>query len=151
MAFAQHILVPTDFSDGASLAVRAAKGLAKQFNARLTLVHVHDPEALRPPATIGYSPSKQQSLEDEVRAHLEQSLEDLARAELADLPDHQTQIVEDASAARAICDTAEALSADLIVLSTHGRTGLQHLLIGSVAEKVVRHAPCPVLTVRASE
>jgi universal stress protein A len=53
--------------------------------------------------------------------------------------------------ATAICETAEKIGADLIVMGTHGRTGIAHVFLGSVAERTIRHAPCPVLTVRGSE
>ncbi len=149
MAFATHILVPTDFSQASELAIGAAVMLATQFGAKMTLVHVHDPDALRPPATLGWSPTQQKTLDEEIRRSIEQGFDDLRKERLASVKDVDTVIIEDSSAARGICDLADRLDVDLLVIATHGRTGLKHLLIGSVAERVVRHAPCPVLTLRS--
>ncbi|MCZ7684405.1 MAG: universal stress protein [Sandaracinaceae bacterium] len=71
------------------------------------------------------------------------------RTRFAGVAKTKTALIVSTNAAEGICNYAAKENVDLIVLSTHGRTGLAHLLIGSVAEKVVRHAPCPVLTVRA--
>ena len=73
----------------------------------------------------------------------------LRDAHLAGVGEVELMIEQHASAAEGICEVAETSGADLVVLSTHGRTGLSHMLIGSVAERVVRHAPCPVLTLRS--
>ncbi len=149
MAFATHILVPTDFSDAAKLAVEAAALLAVQLRAKLSLVHVHDPGALRPPAQIAFSRNVQKDLDVQVREAAEGSLEAL-RAELAErVPAVKASVVDHESAAQGVVEHAEVIGADLIVIATHGRTGLKHLLIGSVAERVVRFSPVPVLTLRS--
>jgi nucleotide-binding universal stress UspA family protein len=151
MAFATHILVPTDFSDASELAVDAAAMLARELGAKITVVHVHDPDALRAPATIAWSPAEVKNLSDEIERSIDASFAILKEQRLKGIPDVDSVIVHDASASRAICDLAENLGTDLIVISTHGRTGLKHLLIGSVAERVVRHATCPVLTLRSKK
>jgi nucleotide-binding universal stress UspA family protein len=150
MAFATHILVPTDFSEASKLALNAASMLAKQIGAKVTVVHVHDPEALRPPATLGWSPAQQDEVEHEVEEAVAKSLEALRDDELAGLEDLDTVVLRDTSPAHAIVKYAEKIGADLVIIATHGRTGLKHLLIGSVAERVVRHAAMPVLTLRTT-
>jgi universal stress protein A len=149
MSFASHILVPTDFSHASELAAQAAALLAKQFQAKVTLVHVHDPDALRPPVTIGWSGAQQSALVSQVEDAVEKSFAELVGKHFDGVEHVSRAILHDASAAHGICRYAEKVGADLIVISTHGRTGLAHLLIGSVAERVVRHASCPVLTLRS--
>ncbi|MCC6877846.1 MAG: universal stress protein [Sandaracinaceae bacterium] len=151
MPFATHILVPTDFSHAAELAVEATARLATQLGAKVTLVHVHDPDALRPPASLGYSHAQQESMQSEIERAAEKGLQDLRAGALKDVEDLEMVILHDPSPAHAICAYAKKIGADLIVIATHGRTGLKHLLIGSVAERVVRHAPCPVLSLRSTK
>lgn len=150
MAFATHILIPTDFSDASHLAIDAGGMLATQLGAKVTLVHVHDRDALHPPATIGWSPKQQTDLEAEITGAVAKGLEDLRTSRLKANDDVDTVVLHDPSASQAICKYAERIGADLIVIATHGRTGLKHLLIGSVAERVVRHAKMPVLTLRST-
>jgi universal stress protein A len=140
----RHILAPTDFSDYAKKALSDALELAQTFGAKLSLLHVVEPS----PYLDGLIPSP-------TGADLLSDLERQASAELARvLPDTQeakitvTRAVAIGSPSQKIVETAEAEHVDLIVMATHGRTGLSHLLIGSVAERVVRTAPCPVLTIR---
>lgn len=151
MSFTQKIVAPTDFSQASALALDAAVLLAKQFGAEIHLLYVYDPALLNPiylvPGTPTLSPSAQEprAYEDSVLRELqrvrEERLSSIDRVELA--------VKQHSSAAEGIVEYARDSAADLIVLSTHGRTGLSHLLIGSVAERVVRHAPCPVLTMRS--
>jgi len=150
MPFATHILVPTDFSEASQLAIDATSVLARKLGTKVTLVHVHDPSGLRSPAQIAYSPQRQKSVEEQVVKACRASLASARDEGLKDVPDVETALIEDPSPARAICDHAEKVGADLIVISTHGRTGLKSLLIGSVAERVVRHAQMPVLTLRSN-
>lgn len=149
MAFATHILVPTDFSEAARLAVDAAALLAEQFGAKLTVVHVHDPDGLRPPAQMSWSPERLQDVETEIRSMIEKGLEELKAGPLAKLDDVALDVVDAESPAKALCDHADKVGADLIVISTHGRTGMKHLLIGSVAERIVRLSKVPVLSLRS--
>ncbi len=143
------LLVPTDFSEAAALGVRAAGELAAQLGASVTLVHAWNPEAVgAPPATLGWSHAQQENLLAEVRAHLTARLDD-EREHLPEGLAIDAILLEDASAARAITDFAERHGYDLIVISTHGRTGVGRFLLGSVTEKVVRLSRTRVLTVPA--
>jgi universal stress protein A len=141
----RHILAPTDFSEYSKKAISDALELAQTFGAKLSLLHVVE---LPPYPIEGFVPPT-------MGADLLGDLERQASAELAQvLPDAQeakvevTRAVAIGSPSQKIVETAEAEHVDLIVMATHGRTGLSHLLIGSVAERVVRTAPCPVLTIR---
>ena len=150
MPFATHILVPTDFSDASRLSTRAAALLAERLGLKVTILHVHDPNGLRPPAQMAFSREDVDAIEAEVLATVQAELEAIRTRDFANVADVDTALIEDESPSRAICDRAEAIGADLIVISTHGRTGLKHLLIGSVAERVLRHSMVPVLSLRSS-
>jgi nucleotide-binding universal stress UspA family protein len=138
-----RILVPTDFSDQAQGALACARTMAERFGASLHLLHVlEDPYATSAYATevYGYLPPG-----------LKESWQKNAEGRLATLlPASQvhTSSVIFGSPAKAIVEYADANAFDLIVMGTHGRSGVVHLLLGSVAERVVRTAQCPVLTVR---
>lgn len=145
----QNILVATDFSEASDLSLRAAAMLAKQFQSKVTVVHVFDPTPLAPIATRAMSGPDQLADKEHIEAAIHERLESIREEIFADIGDVKAVLVMASSPANAICDYAAKEGVDLIVLSTHGRTGLDHLLIGSVAERVVRHAPCPVLTLRS--
>ncbi len=149
MPFATHILVPTDFSEASALATQAASVLAQRLCCKVTLVHVHDPDGLRPPAQMSWSPERLADVETEVKGLAHADLERVAGEFLGDVSEVTVELIDDESPARAICRRAEEIGADLIVIATHGRAGLKHLLIGSVAERVVRHSTVPVLTLRS--
>jgi len=151
MSFTQKILAPTDFSPASALALDAAAMLAKQFGASIVLLYVYDPTLLSPLYAL---PGAGAVLEATPRApEFEESIRremTRLRAERLDgVPEVDFVIKQHPNAAEGICEAAGEHGADLVVLSTHGRTGLAHMLIGSVAERVVRHAPCPVLTLRS--
>lgn len=138
----RHILCAIDFSDGSRRAVDQAVALAHWSGARLELLHVVTP-ATAAPGAPGFAlgnvlwPDVAQ-LTDEIRRFA--GLEDASGLDL--------QIaVREGRAATVIADHADAAAADLIVVGTHGRSGLSRLLLGSVAGDVLRTAPCPVLTV----
>ena len=141
----KKILAPTDFSELSVAGVRSALNLARAVGAKVTVYHVIDPYEL-----MHY---------DRPRA-LDHALE-TSEAELGHfLEDHFSDLlplvevrrkVEMGAPDANIVEEARKDGADLIVISTHGRTGLSHLLIGSVTEKVIRHAPCPVLTIRPAK
>ncbi len=135
----QHILVPLDFSSDAEQALDDALGLAQQFQARLTLMHVvHIPVITE----VDLSPYFA-----EMEASAQQGMETYQkRVEAAGRP-VDTVLVR-GTPFREIVETARTKQVDLIVMGTHGRTGMQHVLIGSVAERVVRLAPCPVMVTR---
>ena len=141
----RHILAPTDFSTYSQHAVASALELAKKFGAKLTILHVIE---LPPYPVEGYVPPS-------VSATFLDDLERQAAADLAQIvPEAEAANVEVARVVavgtpyRKIVETAEAEQVDLIVMATAGRTGLSHLVIGSIAERVVRTATCPVLTIR---
>lgn len=143
---AQHILVPTDFSAYADQALDYAMALAQALQARLTLLHVIHLSAL----TIGDMPPAVLSAtlqEMATTAHQRMQVT-LTRVHHAGLQ-VDSAIIE-GMPLQTIIDTAQDKGADLIIMGTHGRTGLTHVLMGSVAEKVVRLAPCPVLVTRGS-
>jgi nucleotide-binding universal stress UspA family protein len=158
-----HILVPTDFSTAAHQALRYAVEEAMQHQAKLTLLHVlhHQPatdvyyvrgapEGPRGFGDFGSAlpttpPSAPQTVLRDYHEEALTQLRDLVPAAFSGSWEAQ---VATGDPADAIVREATQLGVDLIVMGTHGRTGLQHVLLGSVAEKVVRHAPCPVLTVR---
>jgi universal stress protein A len=141
------ILVAHDFSRSAGAALDHACGLAELTGAALHLVNVVEPVIAYPPVVGGIVPSAGYGTEMIVQSRraAETSLAQIA-AEVG--PDCEYHIVT-GSPATALCEAAEKLRADLIVMGTHGRTGLAHVLLGSVAERTLRRAPCPVLTVRA--
>lgn len=142
----QHILVPFDFSPYAEQALDYAIGLAQILQARLTLLHVVEAAPLEVAESgTRRSPSDWQELETGIAEGLEEPLRRVHEAGLQG----ETAIAQGVPF-QTILDTAHDKSVDLIVMSTHGRTGLTHILMGSVAEKVVRLAPCPVLVTRGS-
>jgi len=142
----KRILVPHDFSDSASEALKVACDLAATHGGTLTVLHVLTPLYSGPgyptPAEIAWVPPAE--LAEDRRARL-------ARLVRERLGSRAPKIACKVVAGEAVPEIlAAAKRADTVVMATRGRTGLAHLLIGSVAEKVVRHAPVPVLTVRSS-
>ena len=130
----KQILVPTDFSPGSDYALAAATGLARRFVARLTLMHV------------AHVPDEYEMFRRMVESAGDREMEARRkRVEEAGVP--VDTFMTRGPAAQTIVETARGKDVDLIVMGTHGRTGLQQLLIGSVAERVVRLAPCPVMVV----
>ena len=144
-----HILVPTDFSPGSDAALAWARDLAQQCAARLSLLHVvTDPRAvgfLTPEVYVPPAPETQERLLREARERLERALPADERSRFAVTIDARIGEV-----AETILETAREQRVDLIVMGTHGRHGLAHLLLGSVAERVLRNASCPVLTTHAA-
>lgn len=144
------ILAAHDFSPCAQRALAHAVALRERSQGELHLFHGVPPPLLAPAAAAGGVPPaglQTRGLLEEARREAEASLARVARA--LDCP-AQLHVVAGAPA-DAICETARAIGADLIVMGTHGRTGLAHLFLGSVAERTVRRAPCPVLAVPAPE
>jgi len=143
----RKILVPTDFSSPSDLALEYGKALADRFGASLHLLHVlEDPfiaGAWASEIYVADMPQLRASLRAEADKRLARALSPAERERYA-----VTTEVRVGSAAPAIREAAEEHGVDLIVMGTHGRSGMAHLLLGSVAERLVRLAPCPVLTVR---
>ena len=139
------ILFPTDFSQGARAAMDHAISLAKDYHAKLILLYVIQDISIAEwyiPSSLSAADlveDMQKSASNEMEkwgAEVSQSVKDVEKLVVRGVP-----FVE-------IIRTAKEKSADLIVIGTHGRTGIDHMLFGSTAEKVVRKAACPVLTVR---
>jgi nucleotide-binding universal stress UspA family protein len=141
----QKILVPVDFSEHSAEAVRVAADLSRRFEASITLVHVYDPLVYALPDGFAYMP--QPAIDQLLKAFSDQLAKTKLQALEAGAPRVETQVLN-GSVAGAILDHATRGAFDLIVMGTHGRTGMQHVLIGSTAERVVRLATCPVLTVK---
>ena len=145
-----RILVPTDFSDPADAAFDFAAALAQKLGASLDLLHVVED----PYFTTGvFSAERWVPTPAGMREELLTNAQEQLRARVNRLEQigvQRTMKVYTGPAAKAITEYAAAHEIDLIVLGTHGRGGMAHLLLGSVAERVVRTAPCPVLTVRAA-
>ncbi len=142
------ILVPIDFSEPSHKALRYAMPFAAQFGARIILLHVVEPFVL--PTDLAYVPVEMQETHAAVQANAQQKLEQLQSQLLA--PPLQSELLVRVGAPwQEINEVASAREVDLIILSTHGYTGLKHVLLGSVAERIMRHAPCPVLVVRERE
>jgi universal stress protein A len=141
---AQRFLVPVDFSEDANRAVEYAIDLASKLGARVTLLHVMQLLPLGSGdmgVTVPYTYI--QDLKEEITSRMQASLERITAAGL----EGEIAVVYGVPF-QEILDTAKNQQVALIIMGTHGRTGLQHALMGSVAEKVVRLAPCPVLVVR---
>jgi nucleotide-binding universal stress UspA family protein len=143
----KKILVPTDFSDCSKKALQYALPLAQQHNAEIVLLYVAPS-----PAYAGgeYGVIDCSALNAELCATGEKRLETLVAEEIREKVPAET-VVRTGSATSEIIDVASQLPADMIVISTHGYSGLKHVVLGSVAAHVVRHAPCPVLVVREKE
>ena len=142
-----RILVPTDFSPASEAALAAALELADRFGASIHLLHVlEDPYSTSAYATevYGFLPP---GLRETWQENAEKRLDALLPREHGTRSGGSCAVVF-GSPARAIVDHAHGAGIDLIVMGTHGRSGVAHLLLGSVAERVVRTAACPVMTVR---
>lgn len=143
----QHFLVPIDFSPDADQALTEAIELAQALDAHLTLLHVTQLE----PLTVGEVPPTYfnaylEDLETDAQQQMQTYLARIHRAGL-----QGDSIILQGIPFQIIVDTARDKKVDLIVMGTHGRTGIPHALIGSVAEKVVRLSPCPVLVARPKQ
>jgi nucleotide-binding universal stress UspA family protein len=141
-----HILLPTDGSDATAATIDHAASLASQYDATVHVLSVADTRNRFESPSAGVAPDAWRDFEYE-RA------ENAVEETLAALPeDVATEgVVEEDIPQQAIVDYAEDESIDAIVMATHGRTGIDHYLIGSVTERVVRTASVPVLTVRSEE
>lgn len=141
-----RILAPVDFSANSHKAVVYAMAFARQFAASITFLHVIQVNyAYGEFGAIDFT-----SLEREMRGGAEKELENLVSKAQTDGVT-ASSVVREGSPAKVIAEVAQELKSDLVVISTHGYTGLKHVLMGSIAEQVVRYAPCPVLVVRQQE
>lgn len=133
------ILHATDFSPHSEPAFQLAQGLARDYQARLILLHVAAPPSIVYGA--GVVPSEPDVVEAEQKRQLRKMADSCQGLAV-------TSLLQQGDPAREILRVAEQTKCDLIVLGTHGRSGIQRLLLGSVAEEVLRKAPCLVLTVK---
>ncbi|HZZ85134.1 MAG TPA: universal stress protein [Anaeromyxobacteraceae bacterium] len=143
----KKVLCPVDFSDPARGAMKAAAEIARQFDGELLLFHAYQlPGYTLPEGSVVASPRMLQDLADQAETHLEE-WKRLAEGMGAPRVTIEKGIGEPAFE---IVELARERGCDLVVVGTHGRTGFAHALLGSTAERVVRRAGCPVLTVRSS-
>ena len=144
----KNILVATDFSESAAVALSYGRDLARTFNARLHLVHLVEDVMMRYSPEVGFAvPELQKNLEASAARDLDALITDDDRRTLTIVSVVKTAFNIPAG----LIDYAKANAIDLIVTGTHGRGAVKHFLMGSVAERVVRTAPCPVLTVHTNE
>ena len=140
----RRILFPTDFSERAAAAWSYARMMSENFSAELVLLHVlQEPMAMLPESSLAVAPPAVNLVE--LTRSAEQGLDQLRVDPPGTIGE---RLVRNGPPAEEIVRYAREMEADLIVLGTHGRTGIAHALLGSVAERVVRKAPCPVMTVR---
>jgi nucleotide-binding universal stress UspA family protein len=144
----KKILVATDFSEPSEAALAYGRELARNFGAALTIMNVVENLLTRAYGVDGgvvmIDPELQRQIEDGAR----QELDKLISKEDRDLLKAEGVVLVSGMPADAIISRARQTNTDLIVMGTHGRGGMAHLFLGSVSERVVRTAPCPVLTVR---
>jgi len=144
----KKILVPIDFSEHSKNALQYAVSFAKQFQSELILVYVVEPTIY--PADFSFGQVAVPSIEKELRERGKVELDQLVETQIAGaLP--ARAMVRTGKPFLEIIDTAVEEEVDLIIIATHGHTGVEHILFGGTAEKVVRKAPCPVLVVRPIE
>lgn len=144
----QRILVPVDFSRESAKAMRYAVTLARQFDASITLVHVVEPAY--GPSELPKEATGRRVSDRERLAQAKSKLGIIGRRILGPCRIVETMI-RNGLAFFEITEAAKALASDLIVVGTHGYGGVTRSVMGSTAEKVIRHAPCPVLVVRPNE
>lgn len=141
----QKILVPIDFSDYSKSALKYAVNFCKNCKADMFLIYVVEPVIYPPDFSMGQIAIPSVNAEWDERAR--QELDKLAKEEIPSSVTVKT-IIKTGKPFLEIIETAGELDVDLIIIATHGRSGVEHILFGSTAEKVVRKAPCPVLTLR---
>jgi nucleotide-binding universal stress UspA family protein len=148
MVALKRILVATDFSEASEAALRHGRALAEAFGASLDILHVMEDPFIYGPTSEGYLPPPHyfDEMEKSTRGRLEHALPPAEREKL-----NARLAIKKGNPFVEVIRYAKNENIDLIVMGTHGRGPIAHMLMGSVAEKVVRKAPCPVLTVRHPE
>ena len=141
----KKILVPIDFSDYSKNSLKYAANFANKFNAEITLIYVVEPVIYPPDFSMGQIAIPSVNAEWDLKA--KEELEKLGKQEIPERIKVST-IIKTGKPFLEIIDTAAEENIDLIIIATHGHSGVEHILFGSTAEKVVRKAPCPVLTLR---
>ena len=148
MVVLKNILVATDFSEPSAVALAYGRDLARTYNARLHVLHIVEDVMTRYSPEVGLVTEQlQKDLEKLARRDLDALVTDDDRRTISIVANVKTSV----NIASGIVEYAKANAIDLIVTGTHGRGAVKHFLMGSVAERVVRTAPCPVLTVHAHE
>ena len=148
MVALKKILVATDFSEPSGVALAYGRDFARSYNAQLHVLHVVDDVMMRYSPEVGIAvPQLQKDLEQGARRELDKIItaDDRRTLDIVDSVETGLNIAD------ALTRYAKEHAIDLIITGTHGRGAVKHLLMGSVAERVVRTAPCPVLTVHAHE
>ena len=145
----KKIICPTDFSDFSYKALEVAEELCREFGAQLCLIHVVTPipKAMGSPTATGFDIPR---YEEDLAEQSKKMLKRLIKERVAKSVKTEAEVVHGLEA-DSIVKMADEKDADLIVIATHGHTGLKHLFLGSVAEKVLRHSAHPVLTIKAAE
>ena len=141
----RRILVPTDFSPHADRAVEVAVDLARTFDAEVHLLHCYE---INPGAISPYGIAMPVGFDRELRSAAEARLEQVREKVASDGVPVRSHL-EPTVPALSIFEVVEEIDADLIVMGTRGLSGIQHVLMGSTAERTVRLAPCPVMVVHA--
>ncbi len=142
-----RILVPVDFSENAAAVLEWAAHLAEEHEAKILLLHAyHLPVEFQQLDGAYLPPDFWANVKAEAEQNLDRYAQDLKKKGV-----EVEALVREGYPATVIVDEAEAQNADLIVIGTHGLTGLKHMLLGSIAERVVQKATCPVLTVKSTE
>lgn len=143
-----HILVPTDFSEPSVRALRLAVKMARHGRARLTLLHVVPPQvsalAAEVPGWTAFDPELVNRWQQELEANAQHELQRIGKDEIPDDVAWTAEVIS-GTVENVVVERCSALGCDLVTLGTVGRTGLPHLLLGSVAERVMARAPVPVL------
>lgn len=146
----KNVLVATDFEEAAAVALTYGRGLARTFGATLHVLHVLDDVGARAATMAGYGVDVERmqiELEQAAQTQLDALLSDEDRRDLR----AKAVVLTSTTPALSIVQYARDEAVNLIVVGTHGRGVVSHFLVGSVAERIVRTAPCPVLTVRSQE
>ena len=144
----KNILVATDFSEPSAVALDYGRDLARSYGATLHVVHVIENRLALHGPEIGFAYAE---VERNIEAAVLRDLEAALSADDRGTLNARTVITRGGNASHAITEYAKHNAIDLIIVGTHGRGAIQRFLVGSVAERVMRTAPCPVLTVRTNE
>jgi nucleotide-binding universal stress UspA family protein len=142
------ILLPTDFSVCSTVAAGVARSLAERFGSRIAVLHVLDEPATLDPMFRGDIPLEM--LRSRMENFAQQNMDAFLARCFSGFESFDT-IIATGVPYREIIGKAREIAADLVVIGTHGRTGVEHVIFGSTAEKVVRMSPCPVLSVRQGD
>lgn len=149
MAKIEKLLLTTDLSEASAAAFPMASLLARQSEASVTVVTVLDLDPQLPPGVIGLSPTREASFRQEARQRVEAHMAEMIATYFDDPSVVARLVLEGHAAAKLVCELARDEDFDMIVTATHGRSGVARMVLGSVAEKIVRHAECAVTLVPA--